>query len=132
MPLTIAVIAHDEKKAALSAWARRHAGELRSHRLVGTATSGGLVKKACPELELTTVKSGPLGGDQQIGAMIADGRIDLLIFFPDPLTPMPHDVDVKALQRLALIYNVPHAFNEATADLIVASGILREGAKPAA
>lgn len=124
MPLTIAVIAHDEKKAALSSWAKRHANELRAHRLVGTATSGGLVKKECPELELTTVKSGPLGGDQQIGAMIAEGKIDLLIFFPDPLTPMPHDVDVKALQRLALIYNVPHAFNESTADLLVASGFL--------
>lgn len=130
MPLTIAVVAHDEKKAALSSWAKRHAKELKAHRLVGTATSGGLVKKECPELELTTVKSGPLGGDQQIGAMIAEGKIDLLIFFPDPLTPMPHDVDVKALQRLALIYNVPHAFNESTADLLVASGFLSpEGAK---
>jgi methylglyoxal synthase len=131
MPLTIAVVAHDEKKAALADWARRHTADLVGHRLVGTATSGSIVKKACPDLDLTTVKSGPLGGDQQIGALIAEGKIDLLIFFPDPLTPMPHDVDVKALLRLALVYDVPCAFNLATADLMVASGLLRRGREEA-
>ena len=124
MALTIAVIAHDEKKPALVDWVVRHAGELAGHRLIGTATTGSRVKAALPHFDLRTVKSGPLGGDQQIGAMIAEGEIDLLIFFPDPLTPMPHDVDVKALLRLALVYDVPCAFNPATADLMVASGFL--------
>jgi methylglyoxal synthase len=124
MSLTIAVIAHDEKKPALVDWVVRNAEALRPHRLIGTATTGSLVKKALPDMNLSTVKSGPLGGDQQIGAMIAEGEIDLLVFFPDPLTPMPHDVDVKALLRLALVYDVPCAFNQATADLMVVSGFL--------
>ena len=118
MPLTIAAVAHDEKKQALVAWAERHAARLSPHKLIATATTGGRLKAALGELDVQTVKSGPLGGDQQIGAMIAEGKIDLLVFFPDPLTPMPHDVDVKALLRLALVYNVPCAFNAATADLI--------------
>ena len=121
MPLTIAVIAHDEKKAELVDWVAAHADRLAGHQLIGTATTGARVRAACPGLELKTVKSGPLGGDQQIGAMIATGEIDVLIFFPDPLTPMPHDVDVKALLRLALVYNVPCAFNRASADLIAAA-----------
>ena len=127
MPLTIAVIAHDEKKAALVDWVVRNAERLRPHALVGTATTGSMVARACPDLTLRTVKSGPLGGDQQIGAMIAEGLVDLLIFFPDPLTPMPHDVDVKALLRLALVYDVPCAFNPATADLLVAGKVLARG-----
>ncbi len=124
MSLTIAIIAHDEKKTTLADWVRRHEGLLRAHRLIATATTGALVSRSCPELEIEPVKSGPLGGDQQIGAMIAEGRIDLLIFFPDPLSAMPHDVDVKALLRLALVYNTPCAFNASSADRIVASGIL--------
>ena len=118
MPLTIAVIAHDEKKGELVEWVASHRNLLAGHRMIGTATTGERVRAHCPDLYLETVKSGPLGGDQQIGAMIATGKIDLLIFFPDPLTPMPHDVDVKALLRLALVYNVPCAFNRASADLI--------------
>lgn len=129
MPLTIAVIAHDEKKPALVDWVVGNAAALAGHRLIGTATTGSMVRAAVPELGVETVKSGPLGGDQQIGAMIADGMIDLLVFFPDPLTPMPHDVDVKALLRLSLVYDVPCAFNPATADLLVASGFL-EGGRP--
>jgi methylglyoxal synthase len=77
------------------------------------------VAKACPELDITLLKSGPLGGDQQLGALIAEGRLDMLIFFTDPLSPHPHDVDVKALIRLATLYDVPFAGNAATADLIV-------------
>jgi len=126
MILTIALIAHDEKKAALSAWVRRNAAALARHRLVGTATTGRIIKEHCPDLTIETVKSGPLGGDQQIGAMIAEGRVDVLVFFPDPLTAMPHDVDVKALLRLSLVYNIPCAFNEATADVLVHSGLLEQ------
>ena len=124
MSLTIAIIAHDEKKAALTDWVARHAELLRAHRLIATATTGALVSRSCPGLRINPVKSGPLGGDQQIGAMIAEGKIDLLIFFPDPLTSMPHDVDVKALLRLALVYNTPCAFNASSADRVVASGML--------
>jgi methylglyoxal synthase len=127
MSLTIAVIAHDEKKSSLVDWVVDNAAALRRHRLIGTATTGSRVKAALPDFDLALVKSGPLGGDQQIGAMIAEGVIDLLIFFPDPLTPMPHDVDVKALLRLALVYDVPCAFNPATADLLVHSGLLDRG-----
>jgi methylglyoxal synthase len=127
MTLTIAVVAHDEKKQTLVDWVVRNAEALRRHHLIGTATTGSRVKAALPDFDLALVKSGPLGGDQQIGAMIAEGKIDLLIFFPDPLTPMPHDVDVKALLRLALVYDVPCAFNQATADLLVHSGLLDRG-----
>jgi methylglyoxal synthase len=117
--MKIAAVAHDEKKSVLVDWARRNIGLLRAHQIISTATTGSRLREACGALNIETVKSGPLGGDQQIGAMIAEGGIDLLIFFPDPLTPMPHDVDVKALLRLALVYNVPCAFNARTADLIV-------------
>lgn len=125
MALTIAIIAHDEKKKVLADWVIRHQAHLRGHQLIGTASTGALVQGSCPELSVGLVKSGPLGGDQQIGAMIAEGKIDLLIFFPDPLTSMPHDVDVKALLRLALVYDTPCAFNSSSADQIVASGMLR-------
>ena len=124
MSLTIAIVAHDEKKKALADWVDRHKELLRAHRLIATATTGALVGRSCPELRIDPVKSGPLGGDQQIGAMIAEGKIDLLIFFPDPLSAMPHDVDVKALLRLALVYNTPCAFNASSADYVVASGML--------
>jgi methylglyoxal synthase len=125
MSLTIAIIAHDEKKKALADWVIRHEADLLGHQLIGTASTGALVHKFSPELSIDLVKSGPLGGDQQIGAMIAEGKIDLLIFFPDPLTSMPHDVDVKALLRLALVYDTPCAFNSSSADQIVASGMLK-------
>ncbi len=125
MSMTIAIIAHDEKKKALTDWVIRHETLLRTHQLIGTASTGALVRYSCPNLSIALVKSGPLGGDQQIGAMIAEGKIDLLIFFPDPLNSMPHDVDVKALLRLALVYDTPCAFNASSADQIVASGMLR-------
>jgi methylglyoxal synthase len=123
MALTVALIAHDAKKPALADWVTRHKAALAGHQVVCTATTGGVVRAACPDLSVRLVKSGPLGGDQQIGALIAEGEIGALIFFPDPLTPMPHDVDVKALLRLALLYDVPCAFNLRTADLLVASGV---------
>ena len=126
MPFTIALIAHDRTKPALADWARRHEAILARHHLIATATTGSMVVEACPALKIDLVKSGPLGGDQQIGALIAEGRIDALVFFPDPLTPMPHDVDVKALLRLALVYDVPCAFNLRSADLLIASRLLHE------
>ncbi|SOC83537.1 methylglyoxal synthase [Ensifer adhaerens] len=115
----IALIAHDQKKAEMADFAARHADILKSHRLVATGTTGGRVLEVCPDLNLTRLKSGPLGGDQQIGALIATGEISVLIFFTDPLTPLPHDVDVKALTRLATVYDVPMALNRATAELLI-------------
>lgn len=121
---TIALIAHDEKKQALADWAHRNEAALALCRLVATGTTGGVIAERCPTLTIERVKSGPLGGDQQIGAMIAQGQIDALVFFPDPLTPMPHDVDVKALLRLSLVYDIPSAFNPRTADMLVRAGVL--------
>ncbi|HZG27386.1 MAG TPA: methylglyoxal synthase [Ensifer sp.] len=115
----IALIAHDQKKAEMADFAARHADILKNHRLVATGTTGGRVLEVCPDLNLTRLKSGPLGGDQQIGALIATGEISVLIFFTDPLTPLPHDVDVKALTRLATVYDVPMALNRATAELLI-------------
>lgn len=124
MPLRLALIAHDQKKPALAGWAQRHANVLAAHRVVCTATTGNRIREVCPALAIETVKSGPLGGDCQVGGMIAEGAIDALVFFPDPLTPMPHDVDVKALLRLALVYDIPCALNESTAEMLVRSGFL--------
>ena len=87
--------------------------------LVATGTTGARIADAWPELTLRRMKSGPLGGDQQIGALIAEGQVDALIFFVDPLTPMPHDVDVKALMRLATVYDIPMALNRATAEILI-------------
>jgi methylglyoxal synthase len=124
MALTLALVAHDRMKPALAEWAARHAAELAPHKLVCTATTGSVLQERNPALAVTLVKSGPLGGDQQIGGMIAEGRVQALIFFPDPLAPQAHDVDVKALLRIALVYDVPCAFSPATADLLVAGGLL--------
>ena len=115
----IALIAHDQKKDDMASFATRHASKLRQWRIVATGTTGGRIKDACPELDVTRLKSGPLGGDQQIGALISTGEVDMLIFFVDPLTPMPHDVDVKALMRLATVYDIPMALNLATADILM-------------
>lgn len=101
------------------AFAGAHADFLMTCHIVATGTTGQRVLAACPGLNLTPLKSGPLGGDQQIGALISEGRIDLLIFFVDPLTPMPHDVDVKALMRLAIVYDIPMALNRATAEIML-------------
>ncbi|MDB5371028.1 MAG: methylglyoxal synthase [Roseomonas sp.] len=124
MALTLALVAHDRMKPALAEWAARHAAELAPHALICTATTGSVLRERNPDLFVSTVKSGPLGGDQQIGGMIAEGRVQAMIFFPDPLAPQAHDVDVKALLRIALVYDVPCAFSPATADLLVAGGLL--------
>lgn len=122
----IALVAHDAKKADLLEWAKYNRGLLEQHNLVATGTTGRLISE---ELNVTVhcLKSGPLGGDQQVGAMIADQAIDLLIFFCDPLTAQPHEPDVQALLRLAGVWNVPIAINRATADLAISSPLMQDG-----
>jgi methylglyoxal synthase len=119
----IALIAHDNRKMDMLDWARFNRGTLSRHELFATGTTGGTI---AAELGLPVHRflSGPLGGDQQIGAAIAEGRIDFVVFFWDPLEPHPHDVDVKALLRIAVVYNVPIACNRATADFILSSPLL--------
>ena len=118
--LRLALIAHDQKKDDIVAFVRTHADFLHKCAIFATGTTGGRIGEACPSLDITRMKSGPLGGDQQIGAMIAEGRIDVLIFFVDPLTPMPHDVDVKALMRMAIVHDIPMALNRTTAEIVLA------------
>jgi methylglyoxal synthase len=122
---TIALVAHDNKKADLLAWASYNKGTLAKHLLYATGTTGGMLSEKL-ELDVHRLLSGPLGGDQQIGALIAEGRLDMLIFFWDPLEPQPHDPDVKALLRIAVLWNIPTASNRATADFLVSSPLLGE------
>lgn len=116
----IALIAHDGKKTELLEWAERWRDTLAKHELVGTGTTAGRLSTNL-ELAVEGLMSGPLGGDQQIGARITEQRLDLLIFFWDPFAPQPHDPDVKALLRLAALWNVPVACNAASADFLVSS-----------
>ena len=113
-PTNIALVAHDKRKDALIDWARAHEAALSRHTLFATGTTGGLLGEKTG-LSVTALKSGPLGGDAQIGAMIAEGRLDALIFFIDPTSALPHDVDVKSLLRLAILYDTLLAVNEASA-----------------
>jgi methylglyoxal synthase len=122
---SIALVAHDNRKADLLEWADFNRGTLARHALYATGTTGRLVEEQL-SLEVQRLLSGPLGGDQQIGAMIAEGKLDLLIFFWDPLEPQPHDPDVKALLRIAVLWNIPTACNRATADFLVSSPLLGE------
>ena len=119
----VALIAHDNRKDDLLEWARYNRGTLSQHDLFATGTTGTRLES---DLGLTVTRflSGPLGGDQQVGAAIAEGRIDFVIFFWDPLKPHPHDVDVKALLRIAVVYNVPIACNRATADFMLSSPLM--------
>ena len=114
-------IAHDNRKADLLGWARYNCETLTHHELSATGTTGSLLAR---ELPVTCYRSGPLGGDQQIGAAIVEGRVDVVVFFWDPLEPHPHDPDVKALLRIAVVYNIPIACNRATADFVFASPLL--------
>ena len=117
---TIALIAHDNKKAAMLEWVKTNRESLSYHHLCGTGTTAHLINERTG-LPVTPYLSGPLGGDQQIGAKVAEGHIDIIVFFSDPLTAQPHDPDVKALLRIAQVYDIPIANNRATADFIITS-----------
>ncbi|AWW27255.1 methylglyoxal synthase [Acetobacterium sp. KB-1] len=121
----IALIAHDGKKAELLDWACRNKEILQRHHLCGTGTTGSLIQEQTG-LPVQIFKSGPFGGDQQIGARIVDGKIDMLIFIWDPLEAQPHDPDIKALLRIATVYDIPVANNLATADFIIHSRFMNE------
>ena len=118
----IALVAHDKRKQDLLEWVLFNESNLKRHTLCATGTTGGLITENSG-LEVHRLKSGPLGGDQQLGAMIANNALDILIFFWDPMTAQPHDVDVKALLRMSVLYNVAVACNRATADFIISSDL---------
>ncbi len=117
---SIALIAHDNMKHTLIEWCREHLSILEKHRLCGTGTTARMITEKTG-LQVKGYNSGPLGGDQQIGAKIVEGQIDMVIFFSDPLTAQPHDPDVKALLRIAQVYDIPIANNKATADFMLTS-----------
>ena len=121
----IALVAHDNMKDEMLEWAKDHRNELSKHTLVGTGTTGRIVAEHTG-LEVERLKSGPLGGDQQIGAMIATGDIDIVFFFFDPMEAQPHDSDVKALLRLAVAWNLPMACDRTTADFLMTSRFMQE------
>ncbi len=141
----IALVAHDNRKSDMVEWVRWNYKVLLNHQLICTGTTGRLVEEAImqrieedavagerkrPTPRIIKLKSGPFGGDQQLGAMIAEGRIDLLIFLWDPMQPQPHDVDVKALLRISVLYNIPAACNRSTADFIISSSLMDEEYRP--
>lgn len=121
----IALVAHDHKKDDLIEWAEYNRGTLVRHDLVATGTTGYLLHERVG-LDVKRLHSGPLGGDMQLGALIAEGDVDLLVFFWDPLEAQPHDPDVRALLRIAVVYNTPTACNRATADYLISSPLLAD------
>jgi len=135
----IAIVAHDNRKKDIIEWVSFNWKELVQHNLICTGTTGKLVEETLAEKcsqedfvppTITRLKSGPLGGDQQLGALIVEGGVDILIFFWDPMQPQPHDVDVKALLRITVLYNLPTASNRSTADFIVSSSLFHESYQP--
>jgi len=135
----VAIVAHDNRKKDIIEWVSYNWKELVQHDLICTGTTGKLVEETlavkCSENsvvppKITRLKSGPLGGDQQLGALIVEGAVDILIFFWDPMQPQPHDVDVKALLRITVLYNIPTASNRSTADFLVSSSLFHESYLP--
>lgn len=124
--VTIALVAHDNMKDDLLEWAKFNRDFLANFRLIATGTTGRLLREQL-DLDVDRLKSGPLGGDQQLGAMLSEGSIDFLVFFWDPLSAQPHDSDVKALLRLAVVWNIPVACNRATADFMFSSPLVWSG-----
>ncbi len=131
----VALVAHDNCKKDLVEWVQWNWKDLLKHRLICTGTTGRLVEEAILRklekgspamLDIVKLKSGPFGGDQQLGAMIAEGNVDVMIFFWDPMQPHPHDVDVKALLRISVLYNIPTACNRSTADFVISSALMKE------
>jgi methylglyoxal synthase len=138
---TIALVAHDNCKKDMVEWVEWNWEKLINHELVCTGTTGHLVEETLKEkiqtekglsfpIRLKRLKSGPFGGDQQLGAMISEGRVDVLIFFWDPMEPHPHEVDVKALERISVLYNIPTACNRSTADFLISSDLLNNAYEP--
>ena len=125
----IALVAHDQRKEDLLTWVKYNADLLSRHELYATGTTGNIISEKC-SIDIHRLKSGPLGGDQQLGAMIANGELDILIFLWDPMTTQPHDVDVKALLRMSVLYNLPVACNRSTADFLISSSLFNEEYKP--
>jgi len=135
----IALVAHDNRKKDLAEWVEFNYRTLLGHQLICTGTTGRMVEETIGKMfekgeefknPIIRLKSGPLGGDQQLGSMISDGLIDMLIFFWDPMQPQPHDVDVKALLRITVVYNIPTACNRSTADFMISSHLLKEEYEP--
>lgn len=135
----IALVAHDNRKKDLVEWVEWNWELLLNHQLICTGTTGRLVEQAITSRlkkgarfknEIIKLKSGPFGGDQQLGAMISEGKVDFMIFFWDPMQPHPHDVDVKALLRISVLYNIPTACNRATADFMISSPLMNEKYTP--
>jgi methylglyoxal synthase len=135
----IALVAYDNRKKDLIEWVEWNLNILVAHKLICTGTTGKLVEETVERIAekdqnfkypITKLKSGPLGGDQQLGSLITEGKIDFIVFFWDPMQPQPHDVDVKALLRIAVLYNIPMACNRSTADFMISSPLMNEEYNP--